>query len=698
MSETTLFFELACQRLVSRGRTAGLVLALTLLIPYEVVDNRPQFLWQLLGELGPAGLLAAFAPTVAGLAIFAASCRVRDPASLAIAILASLSSAALLIRMGADAAAWDVLPLPESLSEKPAPVLVSLALTAAGAELMAKPHARREARWLLYSSLALAALYYIRPVRGEAPIMTVWAMLRWLASFPYWRMALGLLILLAMALAPAAISIAGAVRARRPPRLPYQRSRIAILALCGPPAMMLMLVYRSFFSAAVGAHILGTIGTTVVIAALLQVIASAAEVLGEVVALSYPRAEIDPPPARHLKRAGRAALVIAAPILILQLALSRPPAKGVEWTLTPPSEEGDELFGALVPAWDEARLGLDRAPKEASNAAHARAAETASAMIEAAKPLDEGLASALDELTQGSSGFHTAGRQFYRLVAGVNEASRRASLPYYVDAIVAYGPTGDGLTRHLLVHAYSVERVQGFALAGSSKKFATLHVRQLGRRRMGHRLLGLSRDVQPFALVVLDEVEPFGQELADLASTSPPACGVSASEPAREGLERCGEVLAGAFAQAPAKVAAAVLAVTERHELQHQVDGPHLPTARAVSRKLAGISDEEIDRVNRELSAYLSELTAEGAPASLGLIRLLRFALLGRGVEHLVAIIAFEALAGRPMGRGERAALELSRAFSELSALPDEALRARATEVWGELFGGTLPSLERGPG
>ncbi|HZF49725.1 MAG TPA: hypothetical protein VE093_13795 [Polyangiaceae bacterium] len=696
MSETALFFELACQKLASRCRTGGPVLALALLIPYEVVDNRPQFLWQLLGELGPAGLLAAIAPPLAGLAIFAASYLIRDPASLAIAVLGSLSSAALLIRMGADAAAWDVLPLPESLSDRPAPVLVSLALTAAGASLMAKPHARRVARYILYSSLALAVLYYARPVRGEAPAMAVWAMLRWLVSFPYWRMALGLLILLAIALAPAAISIAGVVRARRPPQMPHQRSALAALALYGPPAMMLMLVYRSFFSAAVGAHILGTIGTTFVIAALLGLIASAVEVLGE--ALALPKGEVEPPPARNLKRAGRAALAIAAPILLLQVVLSRPPAKGVDWTLRPPSEAADQLFGALIPAWDEARILRDRASNEAEAHAQARVDEAARAMIDAAKPLDSGLASAIEDLARGSADLHVAGRRFYRLVADVNEASRVASLPYYLDAIVAYGPTGDGLTRHLSLHAYTVERVQGFRSVSGSKRFATLHVRQLGRRRMGHRLLGLSRDVQPFALVVLDEVEPFGRELADLAAASPPACGASASEAAREGLERCGAVLAGAFGQAPEKLAAAVLAVTERHELQHQVDGPHLPTARAVSRKLAGLSDEEIDRVNRELSAYLSELTMEGAPASLGLMHLLRFALLGRGVEHLVAIIAFEALAKRPMGRGSIAAIELSKAFEELSSLPDEALRARAAEAWAELFGGTLPDLERGPG
>lgn len=701
MSETALFFELACQKLVSRARLAGPVLVGALLIPYEVVDNRPQFLWQLLGELGPAGLLAALAPALAGIAIFVASYRVRSPASLAIAVLAALGSAALLARLGAEAAAWDVLPMPENLADRPATVLLSLALTGAGAALAKKPHAKKVATWALYAALALAVLYYALPVRGEAPAATIWAMVRGLASFPYWRMSLGLIILIAMALAPGAIAVAGVARAARPPKSarPFERSRLAVLALYGPPAMMLMLVYRSFFTAAVGAHILGTIGTTLVIAALLPLIAAAAEVLGEAVAL--PSGEIEPPPKLDIRPAARLALAIAAPICALQLALSRPPAKGVEWTLKPPSEEGDKLFGSLVPAWNEARLARDRAAGQASSEAQASVDEAAAAMLEAARPMDPGLASALEELARGSADFNVAGRQFYRLVAGVNEASRAASLPYYLDAVVGFGQTGEGLLRHLSVHTYTVEGVRGFELSGwvSTKKFATLHVRHLGRRRMAQRLLGLSRDVQPFALVVLDEVEPFAKELSELAAASPPTCGESASEAAREGLERCGAVLAAAFAQKPPEeVQAAVLATTERHELQHQVDGPHLPVARAVRRRLAGLSEEDVGRVNRELSAYLTELTAEGAPASLGLLRLLRFALIFRGVENHVALLAFEALAGRPMGRGSFAAAEVARAFDELAALPEAELRTRAAKVWGDLFGGSLPILERAPG
>ena len=51
-----------------------------------------------------------------------------------------------------------------------------------------------------------------------------------------------------------------------------------------------------------------------------------------------------------------------------------------------------------------------------------------------------------------------------------------------------------------------------------------------------------------------------------------------------------------------------LLALTQRHELQHQIDGPHLPEASAVLNEMRSYSDEAVDEVNRELSAYLSEL------------------------------------------------------------------------------------------
>ena len=49
-----------------------MVLALSLGIPYEVIENHPQFIWQLFGELPPAGVVAALLPSVCGLLVIAA--------------------------------------------------------------------------------------------------------------------------------------------------------------------------------------------------------------------------------------------------------------------------------------------------------------------------------------------------------------------------------------------------------------------------------------------------------------------------------------------------------------------------------------------------------------------------------------------------------------------------------------------------
>jgi hypothetical protein len=136
----------------------------------------------------------------------------------------------------------------------------------------------------------------------------------------------------------------------------------------------------------------------------------------------------------------------------------------------------------------------------------------------------------------------------------------------------------------------------------------------------------------------------------------------------------------------------------ERHELQHQIDGPLLSLAGPVLEKLAGYTDDAKDRVNRELSAYIAQLTHVSSPAKLGLIMPLRFALLSdRGTYHHAAVLLFEALVDRPVcdARGDVDPALVEAAFDELIALPDEALRRRAADAWERLYGEQLPHVER---
>lgn len=314
-------------------------------------------------------------------------------------------------------------------------------------------------------------------------------------------------------------------------------------------------------------------------------------------------------------------------------------------------------------------------------------------LTSAARGLDAGLGAAVETLTREAGALDLGGRRWYRLIGDVNEASRRAGLPYYVDPTVNLFQTPDGFRRHFFAHSYRIEKVRRFLVGG--REMATLQVRQLGHRRDGHQLLGFSRDLQPFALVVLDELEPFAEETRERGSATPPRCTEKEEADPGEALAKCGELLGQAVAAAggPERLLAALTESTERHELQHQVDGPHLEMAGLVLKRLAAYAEEPQRRVNRELSAYIAEMTAPGSAPRLSLAHLARFALLGsRGTEHHVGVLAMEALSGRETrgpGGVDRAAL--GQALGDLAAESDDALRARAAKAWKDLFGQALP-------
>jgi hypothetical protein len=699
-SEIALFFGLASQRLKSRARFYGAALALVLFMPYEIVDDRPQFIWQLAPELPLAGVIAAYAPVFAAALIVICTYALRRASSLALGVLSSLGLAAFLIRLGADASAWEVLPLPESLTDRPLPALFALALTAAGSNLAFRLHARRASRFVLGAAVACALLFYAWPARGEAPFVTLIRALALLPEMPGFRFQLGLFILAMLAFFPLAIPLVGLRYIARPPN--REQPFLTAVAIYGLPAILLMFVYRSLLGAQGGAGILASLLSITAITSLLALVASAVEVLVE--SLVLPPGELErvdgfgtPVKGLPLHSAALIALTAVAVLAAAQWTLARPPKKGVEWAIKPPTKEADELFGKLLPAWDRARLNWDRRVRTTSSAeGMVDVKANARELVSAARASAPGLGSAFEALTRESGDLDLAGRRFFRLVEDVNEQSRVGGLPYYIDPTVSIYQTDDGLRRHFYVHPYRIEKVRRVRAGGVD--LATLEVRNLGPGRDGHLRLGFSRDIQPFALVVMDELEPYEKELAALAAAVPPRCVEAEYDDAAvaEPLARCGELLASA-ARAPGGLMPGLVAGTERHELQHQLDGPLLAMSPVVLRRMAAYTDEVQRRVNRELSAYVAELTAEGMSGRLGLVHIFRHALLGRrGVEHHVGILAFEALTEKKIrgedGKEDRA--ELGRAFAEVAAMGDDSLRARAASVWQDLFGARLPAFE----
>ena len=256
-----------------------------------------------------------------------------------------------------------------------------------------------------------------------------------------------------------------------------------------------------------------------------------------------------------------------------------PPDKGVDWTLGPSTAKGNELFGDAIPAWVLARYHwATRASETSATAPLIRVNQAAEKMLTLAEDVDPGVRDALQELVDRSLDFKAAGRSWYRGVAQLNEASRAADLPYYADPLVAIVPHEGKVVRHFAMRTYRIKKVTTYDVDGSD--FATLRIERLKPVRYPNAMLGFSRDHQRFAVVDIERNHEFQNNLLDMIQQDPPRCGFGArGHEARGvdalGLKICGDTLARVISEEP-DLEEAVLRLTERHELQHQIDGPNL--------------------------------------------------------------------------------------------------------------------------
>lgn len=685
--DTAFDFDAGGHRLRARCRWGAAGVALGAIMPYEVVLGRPQYVWDLFDELPAAGIVAIAAPAIAALVIALVGWRAKRPGAVAWAVLAALVGMRLCVDIGRDAAAWGALGLPESITARQGWAVIALGMTAAGAVLTFRPHARRAGWALLIGAVAVAAAFFSWPGRGEAPIRTVWRAFEVMGDLPGLPWQLGMAVLATITLWPALIALAGLWHLRAPAR--DDHPVVALAALYGLPVLIAMLVLRGVPIGAHGWTIFVGLGGIIVLTATVALLASAFEVAIE--ATFAPPPGVDRGPGLAPRRAALVALIALAAVVAGQAVLARPPLKGVEWTLGPRTAEADALFTDTLPAWNTARVRWERSTRHGGGGASAVLAikQAAREAIRAAEAIDPGLGAAVEQLTREARDLHVAGRTWYRLVAAVNDASRAAALPYYLDPTVYTFTTPDGPRRLFQMKTFAIERVRRFEAAG--RRYATLHVRRIDDREAGSRLLGFSRDAQRFALVDLAEATEFETSLAAAALEDPPVCAAIVDDDATRALRRCGEVLARLLRAADGGLSPAIVAVTDRHELQHQIDGPHLAMASAVLERLPARGDAYKERVNRELSAYVAEMTAPEVSPLVGLIHLVRFAAQGRGHLHDVAMLAFEAMVDRPLddafGRDHRA---IADAFAELAGLPPEGLRARAARAWQRLYGDEL--------
>jgi hypothetical protein len=628
-------------QLRARCRLAGLALALAAVVPVETRNDGARFVWELAPDLGARSLLVLLAPALGGALVLVATRACRRAGTLAALVLAASASLAVILARGADALAADLLASPEPWIASPFPALLAVALVVAARSASDA----RASRALRLAAAAAAAAHLALPADGESPARLALRVLGHVGSAGGARSLLGAALLVALVVWPALAVAIGSLRASRSAPTTAWTAALAaygLPALLGPPARRALAdPWGQGPSAA------GLLGGLALLAAVLVLLASAVALLAE---------------------QGRAALLaerwtaLAAAVLIALAASPAPAPVAPDWPAGPPTPEADRVFGALLPRWNDG------------------SAEATAALVPAARRLDEGLGAALAALVSESGPGGILERRWYRLVDRVNEASRRAALPYYVD------PTGlmvDGERRTPRVDAYRIERALHVTAAG--RGFTTLHVRALSPERARPAALGLSRDVQPYAVVALDELAAYQGELERLAAAPVPRCGetVAESEAAEAALRDCGAALSAAVGRG--ELGAALLDATARHELQHRIDGPHPSPSAWLRSRVAWLDPASRARTERELSAYLAQMTAPGAAPRITLLRLLRLALvIRRGVEHDVARLAFAALGG---------GVPVEQAYGALAARTDEGLRVAAAAAWRLVYGGELAAV-----
>jgi hypothetical protein len=650
-----LAYGSAAARLALTGLIGGAVLAISPLLPFEVVDGQAQFVWSVLGDLPIAAQIAALSSLLLGIAILLGARFVQRPSLFALHTLASLFMLSVMEKLGSDAAAWDVRALPDSLNHRVEFATLTLALSAAALRLLAEPVAARAARAMALAALLAGLLFSFLPGRSEAPIVTLVRFLSALPSVPDFRLVLGYGLLLLIVLFPllgATIAVSAALGGMR-----RHAALVSELVLGGLPALFLLLAARNVLLTFGDVSVVVLAGAAFVLYSLLALTARSLELLS-LYALGLGRSDERERgrPARFVALLGAACVFVTAAMV----ALSRPATKGVSWKLASASPAADALFGELLPKWAKNRALWGRYAGKVASAAEL----------------------AVTALVTGSSELDVAGRRWFRLLEGVNEASRRRNLPYYLDPTILSVRRGGRSERLLLLHPYRIERVDGARFDDTD--YALLSVRRLGEARARHRFLGFSRDVQPFALVVLDEVEPYAASLRELAAADPPSC-VEGSAPAV--FARCGKLLREL---GPSE--SAIRKLVERHELEHQIDGARFPIASVVQS--SGIHPDFVDEVNRELSAYLAEFDTPGVSPKLALVHLLPFAFRHpKDPLHHVGHSVFAALSGEEPASAERSEGAVARRFDALAALPDDELRRRCRDAYEEIFDSALPDV-----
>ncbi len=334
---SAMFYQMSAERLRARCLHAGLLLVLSVLIPYEMVYGRGIFVWSVFSELNTAAKIAALSPAISGALLILASVRTTGggslldlrPTSRAIAVIAIFLGVNVALVIGRQSSAWGILPLPDSLTTRPAPFVAVFSFTAAGAVLRFHARSRKVGSVLLLASVAAALTFYLWPSRSEIPAQTILRALVLVATLPDVRFQIGYGMVLLFVLGPFVISALGLVYLTRVPK--REQPPVSIAAVWGVPALMLMFVYRAFIAGGVGIMTLTTAFFAVMLVFVVSLLATSLEVL--LLGVTSPDGELGAFGGLNPVAAGAMATTLLVAWTATLTVLGRPAPKGTDWTL-----------------------------------------------------------------------------------------------------------------------------------------------------------------------------------------------------------------------------------------------------------------------------------------------------------------------------------------------------------------------------
>jgi hypothetical protein len=522
----------------------------------------------------------------------------------------------------------------------------------------------RVARSLLMLAALAAAVYYVWPTPREGPLALLGR-----ALLPVMRRSspgqlLSACVLAGFVVSPSVIPAFGWLALSR-----GRSARTMLAPLVGLHAMPVLLL--PFVTLALGAR--GG-STASLVEALAGTTANAAMLVwigrSTVVAARRSPSVRTLGVARPWRAVGLATFVAA----LMTVPWVRAGARVMPWRLAPPTPAADRFFAEALPRWNDAHAARDLYGKNVGM--------ESDALLREASALDPGLGRSVVELVRAAGQPGGTPARWELAAFRVNEASRVAGLPYYVD------PTEMVVRRDgahwLRLDTYRVESAT--VVRVDERTFRIVELRALLPRRTSSRTLGLSRDSEPTAVVMLDAVDRYVGDLKQLAEREPPRCARARSANPRQeaALQRCGALLR-TEARSSDLTRELRLAVA-RHELQHQIDGPSPPVVASLARHARHDGLALPPRINREVSAYLAEMASPRGSPRFSLVRLLRLSVIdSRQVDGAAARIVLGLLAGREVDSGGA-----EDAFLALAPLGVDELRRRARDTWRRELGSEL--------